>query len=125
MGRGCYITLFSPSDVTAFQRIGKWLVHVLWCFRSYHNMLVWYIIPYQHYIVFAHVHANVDEIIPPPPPQPRLAIVKNCCFRNKIANGDPANTMHWFNAWLMLAHRLLRWPNINPALPKPSSICWG
>ena len=28
----------------------------------------------------------------------------------------PANTTHWNNVGLMLAHRLRRWPNIKPTL---------
>ena len=34
-GRGCYITLFSPSDVTAFHRIWPFLEH------NHHNMIMW------------------------------------------------------------------------------------
>ena len=36
----------------------------------------------------------------------------------KNEGSSQANTRHWTNAGLILAHRLLRWPNINAALVK-------
>ena len=36
--------------------------------------------------------------------------------KTKSTNCFPANTVHWPNAGLMLARRLRRRPNVNPAL---------
>ena len=37
-------------------------------------------------------------------------------FAQYITNGVPGSTRRWLNFWLILGHRLRRWPNISQTL---------
>ena len=43
-----------------------------------------------------------------------FSLVKHVISRHLLHYKNPSNTIHWPNVELMLAHRLRRWPNINP-----------